>query len=237
MSALLAALLLGIFGSAHCVVMCGGVSAALSGGLVRIGKAPRPARATLAYNLGRVAAYGVLGAVVGAIGGSIDHVPFIGAGRALLRLAAGVLLVGAGLYVAGVFRHFAVIERVGAPVWRRVRPVAARLLRTESTLAKLAVGALWGLMPCGLVYAAFALAITTGGVGSGALVMIAFGLGTLPAMLATGLASSRAMAAFASRAWLRRTAGALVVVFGVIDVASAGASLVEPAPLCVCHTR
>jgi hypothetical protein len=92
-------------------------------------------------------------------------------------------------------------------------------------------------MPCGLVYAAFALAIASGNIASGATVMLAFGVGTVPAMVATGVASGRAMSVYASRAWLRRTAGALVVVFGVIDVASASVSLGEPAPVCACHRR
>jgi hypothetical protein len=237
MSAIVAALLLGFFGSAHCVVMCGGVAGALSGGLVRIGRAPRPVRATLAYNVGRVSAYVALGALVGAIGYSVDRIPFIGSARIVLRLAAGLLLVGAGLYVAGAWKRFAIVERAGAPLWRRVRPIASRLLGAESVGAKLGVGALWGLMPCGLVYAAFALAIASGTIAGGATVMLAFGAGTLPAMIATGIASGRAMSAYASRAWLRRAAGAFVVVFGVIDVASASLSLTEPAPVCACHRR
>lgn len=96
--------------------------------------------------------------------------------------------------------------------------------------------ALWGLMPCGLVYAAFGLALASGSPLRGALVMAAFGAGTAPAMIATGLASARFAPDVRARAWLRRTAGALVFAFGAIDVASAGASLASPSrPTCACH--
>ena len=245
------ALLLGLFGSAHCVLMCGGIAGALSSDLVQIGKRTRRAP-TFAYNAGRVAAYVALGAVVGTLGHAVDFIPVLGAARVALRLVAGLLLVGAGLWVAGAFPRFSLVERAGAPIWRRVAPFATRLARSKSTLAALGVGALWGLMPCGLVYAAFGLALASGGAAfelahpafggaatgaaTGALVMAAFGLGTAPAMIATGLASARIAPAVRDRAWVRRTAGALVLAFGLVDVASASASLANPAhPTCACH--
>jgi hypothetical protein len=228
------AFLLGLFGSAHCVMMCGGIASALSGGLVRIGRKPKPMRSTLGYNVGRIAAYVALGALVGALGRAADFVPYLGAARIALRLVAGAMLVGAGLYVAGAWKRFAYVERIGLPVWRRVQPVAAKLLGSQRPAAAIGVGALWGLMPCGLVYAGFGLALASGSVAQGALVMAAFGLGTAPAMIATGLASARIVPALRSHDWIRRTAGVLVVVFGLVDVASATASLREPTPAC-CH--
>jgi len=233
----LAAFLLGLFGSAHCVAMCGGVSGALSGGLVRLGKRARPARSAFAYNAGRVGAYALLGAIVGALGYAADRIPYFGEARIVLRLLAGVMLLGAGLYVAGVFRRFAIVERVGAPIWRRARPIAARMTSADSAAAQIGVGALWGLMPCGLVYAAFAIALASGSIASGALVMLAFGFGTAPAMIATGLAGARIAAAVTTRAWLRALAGTLVVAFGVVNVASSVASLRDPAPICACHNH
>ncbi len=261
MTWLIPALLLGLFGSAHCVLMCGGIAGALSSDLVQIGKRARRSP-TFAYNAGRVAAYVALGAVVGTLGRAVDFVPVLGAARVALRLAAGLLLVGAGLWVAGAFSRFSIIERAGAPLWRRVAPFATRLARSKSPLAALGVGALWGLMPCGLVYAAFGLALASGGAASelahpalggaaselahpafggaatGALVMAAFGLGTAPAMIATGLASARVAPAVRDHAWVRRAAGALVLAFGLVDVASASASLATPAhPTCACSHR
>lgn len=239
MSWLVPAFLLGLFGSAHCVIMCGGIAGALSGDLVPLGK-KRSIGASgvrvLAYNAGRVSGYVALGVLVGTIGRAVDFVPVLGSARIILRLAAGLLLVGAGLWVAGAFRRFALIERAGAPLWQRVAPLVTRIARSPSLAAALAVGALWGLMPCGLVYAAFGLALASGSAAKGALVMAAFGFGTAPAMVATGLASARVAPAVRAHAWVRRAAGALVIAFGAIDVASASSALATPAhPACACH--
>lgn len=230
MSILVAAFLLGLFGSAHCVAMCGGVACALSGGVVRLGRAPRVARSTLAYNVGRIGAYAALGALIGLVGQTADAIPFLAGARVALRLLAGLLLVGAGLYVAGLWSRYARLERIGAPVWRRVRPIATALFASDRTIAKLATGALWGFMPCGLVYAAFALALSTGTVGDGALAMLAFGLGTAPAMIATGLTGARIASLAAAHAWVRRAAGAVVVAFGIANVGFAVSSLRDADP-------
>ena len=235
MTFIVPAFLLGLFGSAHCVMMCGGIASALSGSLVQIGRRPKPMRSTLGYNVGRVAAYVMLGALVGAIGRAVDFVPWFGAARIALRFVAGAMLVGAGLWVAGAWNRFSIVERIGAPIWQRVRPTASRLLGSRSPLAAIGVGALWGLMPCGLVYAAFGLALASGSVASGALVMAAFGAGTAPAMIATGLASARIVPALRGREWIRRAAGVLVVVFGLVDVASATEALRHPVPVCCQH--
>ena len=219
MTLVVSAFLLGLFGSVHCVAMCGGIA----GTLVRIGRGPKRLP-TLGYNAGRLGSYVMLGAVVGGLGHAVDYVPRFGV---VLRLAAGLMLVGAGLYVAGAWPRFAWIERIGAPVWRAVRPVA---VRARSTLV---MGALWGLMPCGLVYAGYGIATASGSAALGALVMAAFGFGTLPAMLTVGFTSKRVTL---SNVWVRRAAGVLVLLFGLVDVASASASLATPAqPHCACH--
>ncbi len=226
MSFVIPAFLLGLFGSVHCVVMCGGISGALSGGLVRIGRKANPIRSTFAYNTGRIGSYVVLGALAGAFGRAVDSIPLLADTRLVLRLCAGAIVVGAGLYVAGVWQRFALIERAGAPLWRAVRPLASRL-------PALGVGALWGLMPCGLVYAGFGLALASATAIQGAMVMAAFGLGTAPALLATGLASARVAPLLRERKWLRQTAGAIVLSFGLVDVVSASTSLAHPAqPTC-----
>jgi len=235
MSFLIPAFLLGLFGSAHCVMMCGGIASALSGSLVQIGHKAKPTRSTLGYNVGRIASYVLLGALVGAIGRAVDFVPWFGAARIALRFVAGAMLVGAGLWVAGAWSRFSIVERIGAPIWRRVQPIAARLVGSRNALHSIGVGALWGLMPCGLVYAAFGLALASGTIASGALVMAAFGVGTAPAMIATGVASARIVPALRGHEWIRRTAGALVVVFGLVDVASATDALRHPVPVCCQH--
>ncbi len=235
--ALLPALLLGLFGSSHCALMCGGVASLLCGGLVPLGRRSRSVRLTLAYNVGRVGSYAALGALVGAFGSILDRTPLAGTVAAALRLGAGVLVVGAGLYLAGLLPRFAAIERVGAPVWRRVQPLARRLLPAKTVAAALGVGALWGLLPCGLVYAALGLALASGTPASGAVTMLAFGAGTLPVLLAVGALATHVTALFSTRSWLRRSAGVAVLLLGLVDVAAGSSQLASPlhARACCAH--
>ncbi len=114
-------------------------------------------------------------------------------------------MVGLGLYLAGAWQRFAVVERVGLPLWRRVEPLARRLVPVRDASTALALGALWGWMPCGLVYAALGLALNAGSAGGGALAMVAFGLGTLPMLMTMGALAAR-IAVFLRVRWVRRTA-------------------------------
>lgn len=216
--------LFGLLGGAHCFAMCGGVVGMLCGGLTprtRIA-AGSPVRYLLAYNTGRVSSYMMAGALTGLLGAFVDRITPIHAAQIGLRLVAGCLLVGAGLYLAGVWARFASIESMGGPLWRRLEPVARALLPVRNLGQAVGLGALWGWMPCGLVYAALGVALGTGSTLGGALVMGAFGLGTMPALLAMGTLA-RSFARFTRSTWTRRVAGLAIVVFGVVDVATASA--------------
>ncbi|HEY2518256.1 MAG TPA: sulfite exporter TauE/SafE family protein [Polyangiaceae bacterium] len=229
-AALLAsALVMGLLGSTHCVVMCGGVVSLLSGGLVTLSPNGRVARGratrlALAYNAGRIASYAVAGTLAGAFGALVERVPALRDAELGLRLGAGLLMLGLGLYLAGAWTRFAVIERIGVPLWRRLEPRARALLPVRTASSALALGALWGWMPCGLVYAALGLALGTGRADAGALTMIAFGAGTLPTLLVLGALATR-VAETMRRVWVRRAAGALVVACGVFHVVSASAQI------------
>ena len=206
------ALLMGLFGGAHCVAMCGGVSSLLCTGQ------PSPSSSySFAYNAGRVASYSVLGLVVGSLGTlnlgvSTDVVRFG------LRALAAICMLTVGLHLIGLPSFVKALERAGAPVWRRVSPLARRLLPLRTPWHALAAGSLWALMPCGLLYGALALAASAESPALGAMTMAAFGLGTLPVMLAVGLVARRVVQAFA-RTWVRRSAGALVLAFGLWSTA------------------
>jgi sulfite exporter TauE/SafE len=206
--------------------MCGGVVSVLHGGLAQVSRARRAeaARLALGYNAGRVASYAMAGSVAGAFGALVDRVPLLHGAELGLRLGAGLLMVGLGLYLAGAWRQFAIIERAGLPLWHRIEPLARRLLPVRSVPAALALGALWGWMPCGLVYAALGVALGTGSAVGGALAMAAFGLGTLPMLLTMGALATRA-SSFLRVVWVRRAAGAVVVVFGLLHVAAASAQI------------
>ncbi len=222
---------MGLLGSTHCVVMCGGVVGLLSSGLVKLEPNARRSEArrlrlALAYNAGRIGSYAVAGAVAGAFGALVDRVPLLHGAALGLRLAAGALMLGLGLYLAGALRGFAQLEKLGLPLWRRLEPLARRLLPVRSLSAALGLGALWGWMPCGLVYSALSVAIVTGSPLSGSLAMIAFGAGTLPTLMAMGVLATR-VADATRRPWVRRTAGAAIVAFGVMHVAAASAQILS----------
>lgn len=212
MSIALAGLAMGFLGSSHCIGMCGGIAGALSAapGTSAGGDA---LRRSLANNAGRLASYSAAGALAGGFGAA-----FAGLGGAegmlVLRAVAALLIVAAGLHVAGWSSALLNLERLGGGLWRRVAPWARRARASNSFAAALAFGALWGWLPCGLVYSALVVAAASGSAASGAMVMAGFGLGTLPATLAVGVFAARGRSLLRSPA-ARRAAGLAVIVFGV----------------------
>lgn len=215
------ALVMGLLGGAHCVAMCGGVVGVLCSSVPMKGGA-KQLRYVLAYNGGRVASYAVAGALAGAVGLVLREVDAVYGLQLGLRLAAGLLLLGAGLYVAGALRRFALLERVGAPLWRRIEPLARKVLPVSSTRGAFGLGMVWGWLPCGLVYAAVAIAVTAGSPQGGAAVMLAFGVGTLPVMIVAGVLAGAVGRGF-QRAWVKRGAGVLLACFGVVNLGSVAA--------------
>ena len=214
LAAVSAALLAGFFGSAHCLGMCGGI-AGLFAVKADIARLSRRAHLAFVYNLGRILGYALLGFVVAGIGKTfVGVIPML---SGPLRIASGVLIILVGLQIAFNWRPLALLERGGAGIWQRIAPSARGLLPVTSAAKALALGFLWGFLPCGLVYSALLIAATGGEALNGAYVMTAFGLGTLPAMFLTGLGSAQ-LQAFMSKSWARRGAGLLVIVMGLITL-------------------
>jgi hypothetical protein len=131
----------------------------------------------------------------------------------VLYAVGAVTMVALGLYLGGWWRGLVVVERAGGLLWRRLEPVGRHLLPIRSWVQAVGVGLVWAWLPCGLVYSVLILALGTGSPVQGALVMLAFGLGTLPNLLGIGLLAGAA-ARYMESAWLRRAAGLLVMGFG-----------------------
>jgi sulfite exporter TauE/SafE len=226
---LASALVMGLLGSGHCVVMCGGIVGAACTALP-VDRRTRPLASlplVLAFNAGRIGSYAAAGAVAGLAGATLSTQTSLGA-LVGLKLLASALMVAVGLHVAGLARALRWAERAGAPVWRRLAPVARRLVPVRSTAQALALGSLWGWMPCGLVYAALTAAVTTGDTVGGAATMAAFGLGTLPTLVAMGSAAA-AVARLARARGPRLACGAAIAAFGLAQIALAGRALAAPA--------
>lgn len=206
---LLAALLGGFVGSVHCFGMCGGIAGAL--GMAGGGRASF----AVAYSAGRITSYAVAGAIAGAIGAGLAGAAGLGP---WLRLVMGIVLILLGLQIAINLKLLAPLEAAGAGLWRKLAPVARRLVPPRHPGQALALGALWGWLPCGLVYGMLAAAAASGTAQNGALFMAVFGLGTAPAMIGLAWASGRGGTWLTARR--RRALGWLLVVFGAWTAAT-----------------
>jgi hypothetical protein len=206
---LVSALVLGLLGGGHCIGMCGGLMGALTLA-IPAEQRQRRLQLLLAYNLGRIASYGLAGLLLGAAGWALASGP----AATVLRGIAGLLLIAMGLYLAGWWSGLTRIEGAGRLLWRRIEPLARRLLPVRDARRALLLGSLWGWLPCGLVYSTLLWAASQGDALDSALLMLAFGLGTLPVLLATGLAAER-LTALLRRRGVRIAGGLLVILFGL----------------------
>jgi len=203
------ALILGLLGGGHCLGMCGGLMGALTLAIPPEQRGKR-LRLLLAYNLGRIFSYACAGLLLGLAGWAVASSP----AALALRVVAALLLIAMGLYLAGWWSGLTRIEALGRGLWRHIQPVASRLLPVSSLPRALLLGALWGWLPCGLVYSTLLWAASQGNAGYSAALMLAFGVGTWPVLLATGLAAERVNTLLKRRS-VRVAGGVLVMLFGV----------------------
>ncbi|WP_417514107.1 sulfite exporter TauE/SafE family protein [Marinobacter sp.] len=207
------AFIIGLLGSTHCLGMCGGISASLSMALP-VGKGFRLRQSVLliAFNSGRIASYALIATLVAILSTSAAN-QWAELGLAL-RTIAGLLLIFMGLSMGQWWQGIRYVERIGAPLWKRLSPITRRFLPVNHAGQALALGALWGWLPCGLVYSTLGWAALQPTVGSAALTMVFFGLGTLPSMLATGYAAGW-ISGLKSNQIFRKFTGALLILFGL----------------------
>ncbi len=220
---LVSAFLVGLLGSAHCLGMCGGIVGALTLGLKEDIR-QSPARLypyLIAYNLGRIATYAIAGAAVGYLSAQILRVAPPAEARMIAKLVTGGFMLLLGFYLAGWWPALTVLEKLGGKLWVRIEPFGRKLLPVRHPAQALGLGLLWGWLPCGMVYAALAWALMAGNALDGALLMTAFGLGTLPMLFAVG-AAARWLGQFVQRPWVRRGAGMLVILFGLYTLFAPG---------------
>ena len=214
-SGFLAVFLIGLLGGVHCAGMCGAIVSALSLQTPRpVGKQSPVWPLHLAYNLGRISSYAIAGALMGALGslGLLlnNWLPV----QMILYVGANLMMVALGLYLTGLTRTLAFVERAGQWLWRRVQPSTRRFLPVRGVAQAFPLGMLWGWLPCGLVYSLLAMTLLSGSALRGAAIMLAFGLGTLPNLMLAGLLLVRFRSAIQGRA-LRLGSGLIVLGFGV----------------------
>ncbi len=233
----LPAFLLGLWSSGHCLMMCGGLAAA-AGHRSRSapGLVSPPARwaELLAWQLGRVSSYSLMGAISGAVGGAFLAFTALDTARHTAMVLANLMLLALGLHLLRISRLITQLESRLGRVWAFIQPFAVASLtpsgasQTESLTSSTAiagriaraarVGALWGWLPCGLVYSMVLTAAVTGSAWTGLGWMLAFGLGTIPSLFVASWASGMVLSGPRSDR-IRQVAGLLVVSFALWGLA------------------
>ncbi len=237
LSALISAWLAGVLGGAHCIAMCGGFVAAMAQAAPQASPL-RPARAIawgqLPYSAGRITTYAALGAIAGGTGALALAATDILALQRVLYVIANLFLLALAFAIAWKGGTFAWLQRAGNALFASVIPAFRPLLRANAIPARYALGMLWGLVPCALTYGVLPIALFAGGAWQGAAVMLAFGIGTLPNLLATSWVMARA------RRWLdtrvvRYPSAALLAGFAAVGIWRAlfGPASLAQGPFCL----
>ena len=217
----LAAFMIGLLGSTHCIGMCGGIVGALTMGL------PQNVRQSwlrlipylLVYNSGRLFSYTLAGLIVGLLTASAGNLFQVGR-YPVGGIIGGLFMVALGIYIAGWWQTMAPLERLGGYFWRMIEPFGRRFMPVKHLPQAMALGLLWGWLPCGLVYSTLAWAATSGEAVKSALLMLAFGAGTLPMLLLMGGVAEK-LQQFTRHRWTRNIAGLLLIAFGAMILTKA----------------
>ncbi|MDQ9170519.1 sulfite exporter TauE/SafE family protein [Oxalobacteraceae bacterium R-40] len=250
---LLPIFIVGLLGSVHCVGMCGGIVSAFS--TMSSGRKPFPvplvaqgagtvqvsvadtALHSLAYNAGRIGSYMLAGAMAGGIAGSAYTFSKITVFQVGAYWLANLMLIVLGLYLMDAWRGLTKLETAGQALWKKIQPLTGKLMPIDSPAKMFMLGGLWGWLPCGMVYSVLLTAMMTGSAVTGASVMLAFGLGTLPMLLAIGMFGAR-MRTYLQNRKVRVVSGLIVLGFGVLGLvrAASGSQLGWLDMLCLPHS-
>ncbi len=213
---LAAAFLIGLGSSFHCLGMCGGIVSALSLSLPDTARSSSSRLLLLmsAFNFGRIASYSVIG---GLFGFFVTLLPLSGGNSFLyfvLQALAATFLICLGIHVSGYLPGLKKIESIGLRLWSYIQPLGKRFIPVTTAEKAFTLGAIWGWLPCGLVYSVLLWASTANSPLLSALYMLMFGLGTMPALLITGFSGGKVLT-LASSVKLRKIAGAIIVMIGL----------------------
>ncbi|MDG2395618.1 sulfite exporter TauE/SafE family protein [Candidatus Thioglobus sp.] len=216
MEVLISVFLMGLLGGVHCLGMCGGVVAMLTAGLdPQVRANPKKvALFHLNYNIGRILSYILMGAIFGLVGALLTQSLQMNVLDKSLRIFSGVLMIMVGLYIGNWSSGIQVLEKIGAKLWVRLQPITQRFLPIKSLKSAFFTGLLWGGIPCGLVYGALSFAIISGSAEQGGMIMLAFGLGTLPSLLLMASVSTQ-LNTLVQKPVVRRVSGLLIIALGI----------------------
>lgn len=212
---LIAIFLAGLLGGVHCVGMCGGIVSVLSVNTETESEL-KQLLIHFAYNFGRIFSYSIAGLIFGFFGKlSVHHLNSILPIQHVLYIITNILLLLLGLYLANFWHVITHVEKLGQLLWRQIQPYAKRYIPIRSISHAFLVGSIWGWVPCGLVYTALVTAFSTASPVLGFLVMLVFGLGTLPNLIAMGFVA-QSLLHFVRQSWVKRLAGSIIILFALL---------------------
>ncbi|MEH0667080.1 sulfite exporter TauE/SafE family protein [Vibrio scophthalmi] len=203
------AFVIGLVGAGHCMGMCGGIASMLT-----IGQTSPSRWTPVYYNLGRLISYALLGAIVGGAVASLSKLSQMNSVLIWLRLLAALFMILLACYIGKWWHGLLHIEKLGQQLWRFISPAGKSLLPLQSPLHALPFGMVWGWLPCGLVYSTLTWSAVSGSALNGALVMLMFGLGTLPAMLAVGM-GAEALKRIQNSSVFRQIVAFMLLIYGI----------------------
>lgn len=218
---LMSAFLVGLLGGGHCVGMCGGIVSAVS---MHLPQHKTKLPFLLAYNTGRVLSYTLAGIIAGLVGASSFFLQHVLPVQHVLYGISSLMLVVLGLYLAGIWHGVIYLESAGKVIWKTLQPYSKHYIPVQNFKQAFILGILWGWLPCGLVYSVLIAAIATGHAINGGLLMLAFGLGTMPTLISMGMAAVK-LKSILQNIWVRRVSGFLVFGFGLVGLYTLIASL------------
>lgn len=217
------AFITGLLGGVHCFGMCGGIVGALTLGSSDLNQQNKQIKShsklviLLGYNVGRISGYVVSGLIVAGLSATLVDLTGIDDLKKILSIVASLFMIALGLYLAGLWRGLAKIEIVGSILWKRIQPFTKHFMPVRTLQQAIPLGFLWGWLPCGLVYTALTWTLSAGSAIEGGLIMLAFGVGTLPNLLAMGVLAER-LSAWVRNPTVRLISGLLVVGLGVLTL-------------------
>ncbi|GAA5137335.1 sulfite exporter TauE/SafE family protein [Thalassotalea piscium] len=207
-----AAFIIGILGSGHCIVMCGGITTMLSSAINKSQQQSSKLSIVMAYNFGRIATYSLIGAIAGFTGSLAAK--NIGFPVTILRMIAGVFLILLGLYIGRWFMVLNKVEQLGKGLWKLLSPLSKKFIPVNSAKQALALGAIWGWLPCGLVYSTLTWSLASGSLVSGATIMFFFGLGTLPALITVSVGALSLKTLLLNNTF-RKSMAIMLIIYGI----------------------
>ena len=203
----------GLLGAGHCIGMCGGLVGALS--LSATGRRGGWSFHIL-YNAGRLVTYTLIGAMVGWLGSALAYTDRFHTITRTLLVASDLFIILVGFGTAGLFAGLSIARLDFPGPLRAMTKAVQRLRQLPPALAALPLGLLFGFLPCGYLYAVAITAAQSADVTTGALMLLAFGIGTVPALLLFGTATQ--WLGTRARLWMLRLAGLLVAGMGAVNL-------------------